>query len=67
MTAVPSRSTRRRFLQNLLLIAGAAGLAPPLLQACRRPTGPASGTARELVISSFPSISTPINRGSPAR
>ena len=51
----PMRSGRRLFLQRLALAAGAAGLAPSLLQACGQRRGPAAGGgAKELVISSFP-------------
>lgn len=48
MTPGLSRSGRRQFLQRFALAAGAAGLAQPLLQACR------PGQAGELVISTFP-------------
>ncbi|MEB3193981.1 MAG: spermidine/putrescine ABC transporter substrate-binding protein [Cyanobacteriota bacterium] len=48
MTPGVSRTGRRQFLQRFALAAGAAGLAQPLLQACR------PGQARELVISTFP-------------
>ena len=49
-----SRSSRRRFLQRLALAAGAAGLAQPLLQACRSGGGSSPEQAKELVISTFP-------------
>ncbi|MEB3323806.1 MAG: spermidine/putrescine ABC transporter substrate-binding protein, partial [Cyanobacteriota bacterium] len=54
MSPGPSRSSRRRFLQRLALAAGTAGLAQPLLQACRPGERSASGGAQELVISNFP-------------
>jgi spermidine/putrescine transport system substrate-binding protein len=53
-TSTSSRSSRRHFLQRLALAAGAAGLGPPLLQACGLRGGPQAGAAKELVISSFP-------------
>ena len=54
MTSTTTRSSRRSFLQRFALAAGAAGLAPPLLQACGQRGGPAARGAKELVISSFP-------------
>ena len=48
MTPGLSRSGRRQFLQRFALAAGAAGLAQPLLQACR------PGPDKALVISTFP-------------
>jgi len=54
MTPGLSRSSRRQFLQRFVLTAGAAGLAQPLLQACRLGGGSATAEAKKLVISSFP-------------
>jgi spermidine/putrescine transport system substrate-binding protein len=54
MTPGLSRSGRRQFLQRFALAAGAAGLAQPLLQACRSGGGSSPGQAKELVISTFP-------------
>lgn len=48
------RSSRRLFLKRFALAAGAAGLAPAVLQACGSRGGPAADAAKELVISSFP-------------
>ena len=49
-----SRASRRQFLQRLAIAAGAAGLAPPLLQSCQPRREAGRGTAGELVISNFP-------------
>lgn len=54
MTATPPRSSRRVFLKRLALAAGAAGLAPPLLQSCGHKGGTAVPEDRNLVISNYP-------------
>lgn len=54
MRAGSMRPTRRQFLQRWALAAGAAALAPPLLQSCARHGGRLAGADRELVISNFP-------------
>jgi spermidine/putrescine transport system substrate-binding protein len=65
MISSPSRSGRRQFLQRLALATGAAGLAPPLLQACRQGASPSADRAKELVISSFPLYIDTDKPGSP--